>query len=132
MTFDFTGKKAVVTGASRGIGEAAVRQLDAGGARVALVSRSKDKLEAIAADLQHDPLVISYTARQVKLRADFGHGCVFRQISFLNCGRYVLFDFLTQTELEIDIGSICNGWLLSRVSKLCFERINLRLLESEK
>ena len=59
MTFDFTGKTAVVTGASRGIGEAAVRQLDAGGARVALVSRSKDKLEAIAADLENDPLVIA-------------------------------------------------------------------------
>ena len=59
MTFDFTGKTAVVTGASRGIGEAAVRQLDAGGARVALVSRSQDKLDAIAADLQHDPLVVA-------------------------------------------------------------------------
>ena len=59
MSFDFTGKTAVVTGASRGIGEAAVRQLDAGGARVALVSRSADKLQAIAAELTHDPLVLA-------------------------------------------------------------------------
>jgi 3-oxoacyl-[acyl-carrier protein] reductase len=59
MTFDFTGKHAVVTGASRGIGEAIVRILDAGGARVALVARSADKLEAIAADLTNDPLVIA-------------------------------------------------------------------------
>ena len=51
MTFDFSSKTAVVTGASRGIGEAIVRQLDAGGARVALVSRSQDKLDAIAAEL---------------------------------------------------------------------------------
>lgn len=58
MGFDFTGKHAVVTGASRGIGEAIVRQLDAGGARVALVARSGDKLHAIAAELANDPLVV--------------------------------------------------------------------------
>ncbi|WP_040494131.1 SDR family NAD(P)-dependent oxidoreductase [Ilumatobacter nonamiensis] len=58
MSFDFVGKHAVVTGASRGIGEAIARQLDAAGARVALVARSADRLEAIAADLAHDPLVI--------------------------------------------------------------------------
>jgi NAD(P)-dependent dehydrogenase (short-subunit alcohol dehydrogenase family) len=58
-TFDFTGKHAVVTGASRGIGEAIVRQLDAGGARVALVARSGDRLSAIAAGLSNDPLVIA-------------------------------------------------------------------------
>ena len=59
MSFDFTGRTAVVTGASRGIGEAIVRQLDAAGARVALVARSADRLSAIAADLEHDPLVIA-------------------------------------------------------------------------
>lgn len=55
---DFTGKHAVVTGASRGIGEAIVRQLDREGARVALVARSADKLERIAAELSNAPLVI--------------------------------------------------------------------------
>jgi NAD(P)-dependent dehydrogenase (short-subunit alcohol dehydrogenase family) len=59
MTRQFEGKRAVVTGASRGIGEATVRQLDAEGARVALVARSRDRLEAIAADLVNDPIVIA-------------------------------------------------------------------------
>lgn len=58
MTMDFSGKHAVVTGASRGIGEAIVRQLDQGGARVALVARSADRLEAIASELTNEPLVI--------------------------------------------------------------------------
>ena len=58
MTLDFSGKHAVVTGASRGIGEAIVRQLDRAGARVALVARSADRLESIASELTNDPLVV--------------------------------------------------------------------------
>ena len=58
MSHDFTGKRAVVTGASRGIGEAIARQLDRDGARVALVARSTDRVEAIATDLTNDPLVL--------------------------------------------------------------------------
>lgn len=55
----FAGKTAVVTGASRGIGEACIRRLDAEGARVALVARGTDAMEKIAAELRHDPVVIT-------------------------------------------------------------------------
>ena len=58
MALNFDGKVAVVTGASRGIGEATVRQLDAGGARVVLVSRSEKKLNDIASELANEALVI--------------------------------------------------------------------------
>jgi len=52
MEASFKGKVAVVTGASRGIGEAVVRQLDARGATTVLVARSEDKLLEIKEDLK--------------------------------------------------------------------------------
>jgi 3-oxoacyl-[acyl-carrier protein] reductase len=49
--FDLTGKKALVTGASGGIGEAIARMLHAQGATVGLHGTRVEKLEALAADL---------------------------------------------------------------------------------
>ena len=56
--FDLSGRTAVVTGASRGIGEAVARALDEAGARVALVGRDAATLDAVAATLGHDPATI--------------------------------------------------------------------------
>jgi NAD(P)-dependent dehydrogenase (short-subunit alcohol dehydrogenase family) len=56
---EFSGKTAVITGASRGIGAACARRLDAGGARVALVARSTAAMEEIAVDLQHEPVIVT-------------------------------------------------------------------------
>lgn len=49
-----TNKVAIVTGASSGIGLALARRLVGEGASVALVARSKDKLDGIAAELGKD------------------------------------------------------------------------------
>jgi NAD(P)-dependent dehydrogenase (short-subunit alcohol dehydrogenase family) len=52
------GRTAIVTGAGRGIGAAISAALDAAGARVALVARSVDELEAVAARLTNDSVVV--------------------------------------------------------------------------
>lgn len=53
------GRVAVVTGASRGIGEASARALDAAGARVVLTGRTTADLERVAAELQNDPVILT-------------------------------------------------------------------------
>jgi NAD(P)-dependent dehydrogenase (short-subunit alcohol dehydrogenase family) len=57
--FDLTGRTALVTGASRGIGRACAVALDRAGARVAVSARSADSLADVAAELEHDPVVIA-------------------------------------------------------------------------
>ena len=55
---DMTGKVVLITGASRGIGAAAARIFAQAGAKVALVSRSKDELAALAGDIGEAALAI--------------------------------------------------------------------------
>ena len=58
MAAALDGKVALVTGASSGIGRALARMLDAEGARVALAARSTERLEAVAASLAGEALVV--------------------------------------------------------------------------
>lgn len=51
MKIDLTGKTALVTGASRGIGEAIARRLGESGAHVVLAARSLDRTQQIAGEI---------------------------------------------------------------------------------
>ena len=54
--FDLTGRVAVVTGASSGLGEEVARALAAVGARVAVVARREDRLTKLADEISGLPL----------------------------------------------------------------------------
>ena len=50
--FDLTGKVAVITGASKGIGEAIARTYAAAGASVVISSRKQDAVDTVAASIR--------------------------------------------------------------------------------
>ncbi|MFT7602190.1 MAG: gluconate 5-dehydrogenase [Acidimicrobiales bacterium] len=55
---DLTGRIALVTGASRGIGEDSAKALDRAGARVVLSGRTTSDLERVASQLTNDPIIV--------------------------------------------------------------------------
>ena len=57
--FDLTGRKALVTGASGGIGEAVARALHAAGATVGLHGTRREKLDQLASELGDRTLVLT-------------------------------------------------------------------------
>jgi len=59
-----TGKTAVITGASRGLGEAMALALAAEGARIALVARDRERLDAVAAEIR------AANGQAIAIRAD--------------------------------------------------------------
>ncbi|BAR97641.1 short-chain dehydrogenase/reductase SDR [Blastochloris viridis] len=94
---DLTGKIAVVTGASSGIGAAAARLLVAEGVRVVLVARRRERIDALAAELGDSatPIAMDVTdAGQVealfsRVRETFGG----LDLLFNNAGLGVFGDF---------------------------------------
>lgn len=60
---DLNGKRVLVTGASRGIGAQMARDFAEAGARVALVARSKEPLEALAEELDAEAYPADLTDR---------------------------------------------------------------------
>ncbi|QEL13908.1 SDR family NAD(P)-dependent oxidoreductase [Limnoglobus roseus] len=58
MRRTLSGKRAIVTGASGGIGKAIAKALAAAGAKVALAARTADKLAAVAAEIGGNALAV--------------------------------------------------------------------------
>ena len=74
MNIDLTGKNAIVTGSTRGIGKEVARALAESGARVAIVGRDLAKAQSVATDLGHNAMGfacdVSNTGEVTKLIGD--------------------------------------------------------------
>ncbi|VAV92002.1 FIG062860: Dehydrogenases with different specificities (related to short-chain alcohol dehydrogenases) [hydrothermal vent metagenome] len=66
MTINLSNKTALVTGAGRGIGEAAARKLAEYGANVVLSARSLEKVEAIAAEIGEQAIAVQCDVTRFK------------------------------------------------------------------
>jgi NAD(P)-dependent dehydrogenase (short-subunit alcohol dehydrogenase family) len=102
MDLKLTGKVAIVTGASRGIGSAIAETLSAEGMRLVLAARSRDALESLSAALPTESLV-----QPIDLRLPEAAGLVvqaalerFGQLDLLvnNAGATQRGDFLTLSD----------------------------------
>lgn len=67
MQFDLTGKVAIITGGSRGIGEAMARAYAAAGASVVVTSRKPENVEPVAAAIN-----VEYPGRALAIAAHAG------------------------------------------------------------
>lgn len=70
-----SGKTAVITGASKGLGKAMALALGAEGARIALVSRNRDQLESVAAEIRELGTDAEVFAADVTNEAQVGRMC---------------------------------------------------------
>lgn len=62
ISFDFTDRTVIVTGAARGVGLALSRRYAAAGGHVWMVDRDRDELEAAAAEVGGTPVVADVTS----------------------------------------------------------------------
>jgi len=102
MDLQLNNKVAIVTGASRGIGRAIAERLSAEGAKVVLVSRSQDQLDALAKSLPGESLIHATDLRGMDAAANVVDATLrhFGRIDILvnNAGATQRGDFLTLSD----------------------------------
>jgi 3-oxoacyl-[acyl-carrier protein] reductase len=104
MDLQLTGKVAIVTGASRGIGRAIAETLSAEGMKLILAARSRTELESLSTSLPTESLVLSMDLRLPKAAGQVVAAAIerFGGIDLLvnNAGATQRGDFLSLTDDE--------------------------------
>ena len=134
--FDLTGKVAIVTGSSRGIGEASAFELAEHGAKVVISSRKQDACDAVAAELNArfgDDTAIAVAAN-ISDKAGLQHlvdatRAAFGQIDVLICNAASNPYYGPQAGIAdeqfrkiLDNNIVSNHWLISMVAPEMRER----------
>jgi 3-oxoacyl-[acyl-carrier protein] reductase len=129
MEFNITNKVALITGASRGIGCAIAQTLSAEGMRVALVARSQDLLDKLAASLLTESLVIATDLRHPTAPADAVTTTLarFGSLDLLvnNAGATKRGDFLDLTEEDWSDGFALKFYSAVRCSRAAWKHLQV-------
>jgi len=108
MELHLTGKVGIVTGASRGIGHAIAQTLAAEGMKLALVARSGDQLDLLAASLPTECLVQAVDLREPEVPSTVIAATIarFGQLDLLvnNAGATKRGDFLALPDSDLSAG----------------------------
>ena len=130
MHLSLSGKVAIVTGASRGIGRAIAQTLAAEGMRLSLVARSGDQLNELAATLATDCLVQAVDLRSPEAAAAVVEATTkrFGGIDLLvnNAGATKRGDFLELTDAEWDDGFALKFFGAMRLSRAAWPQLTAR------
>jgi NAD(P)-dependent dehydrogenase (short-subunit alcohol dehydrogenase family) len=127
MNLNLSGKVAIVTGASRGIGRAIAQTLAAEGMRLSLAARSKGQIEALAGSLATDCLVQAVDLRSPEAAAAVVEATTkrFGAIDLLvnNAGATRRGDFLGLTDADWEDGFALKFFGAMRLSRAAWAHL---------
>jgi NAD(P)-dependent dehydrogenase (short-subunit alcohol dehydrogenase family) len=127
LDLQLTGKVAIVTGASRGIGRAIAETLAAEGVRVVLAATSRDRLESLAASLPTASLVHAADLRVPDAPATLVAAALahFGQLDLLvnNAGATKRGDFFTLTDADWEDGFSLKFYAALRCSRAAWPHL---------
>lgn len=127
MDLLLSGKVAIVTGASRGIGKAIAETLSAEGMKVVLAARSKAELESVAKSLPNESLVQAIDLREPDSTDQVVTSTIekFGKLDLLvnNAGATKRGDFLTLTDDEWTDGFALKFYAAMRLSRAAWTHL---------